>query len=106
MDNKIKDLTREFSEIENNIIIEFSNKLSVERLDRTTSSFGKSTYWLYSGITCIEIALHCSEGVREILVSSKNIREGRHELNTGQIKNPSELSTYLNSLAQQILITE
>ena len=47
MKTKIKDLTREFSEIEVNIIKEFGQKISADKIElHRISQIGSSSYWL------------------------------------------------------------
>tara|TARA_R110002012_G_scaffold304325_1_gene507751 strand:- start:218 stop:538 length:321 start_codon:yes stop_codon:yes gene_type:complete len=106
MITKIKDLTREFSEIEVNIIKEFGQKISADKIElHRISQIGSSSYWLFTGLICIEVQLMNQDAFRCILVTSQHITEGQHSM-SNELKNPSELTEYLNELTRKILITE
>lgn len=101
MNKQIIDLTRQFSEIEKEIIKEFFVAVSGDKLEITSNSVGCQSYRMTVGLKEIDFDL-CSDGVeREILVTAKNIKPDMHEINGEPITNPSELKNYLQSLIKK-----
>ena len=93
---KTRDLTTEFSIVEEDIIIDFAKRISADRFDKKISSFGTASYWIYEGSKEIEIRFF-NDDRREILVCCKSLIGNPHDL-SNPITNPSELKEYLNRL--------
>ena len=114
MENKIKDLTREFSEIEQNIIREFIDKITPDKAELNINTFGRSVYDIYLGMSRVEIELFISEdqdNPREIIITAYEVptdpdTDTSVNLLSEGISNPSELSSYLKMLSSKLLITE
>ena len=104
MDNKqIKDLSREFSDIEKDIIDAFIEKVVAERVETSKNEFGFSKDNIVSGLTEIEISVYSFEEKREIVLSALRIKKDRHLVLNDPIKNPFDLTEGLNKVLESML---
>lgn len=102
MSEQIEDLTREFSPVEREIIIEFAASIYTDKIDKKKTHLGQSIYFIYSGLVSCTVELICNDEGREIFVIAYNVKPDKYEMNGAPITNPSQLKEYLNTLVPKI----
>lgn len=98
---KVRDLTRDFSEVEEGVIKAFVAGVGAERIERTRTALQGEVFVITSGMTTIKVEIENEFEDRTILVSALNVKFDEHYIGES-LKTAVELHQELEELKQKM----
>ncbi len=97
----VRNLQREFSEVEEEIIRAFSKEIQADRVEISVDSAGKDVFEIVNGLTEISVDIIIEDDKRFVFVYANNVTPGCHFMGN-YLENPSELKKELELLKIRI----
>ena len=94
----LRNTEKQFSEVEENIILTFAKEMEAERVDRSVNSVGNERLNLFIGLTEIEVQKNSTNNTT---VTALNTTPGSHYLGN-ELTNPAELVKELELIKLRI----